>query len=36
MEEIMSSTAGVIIVLGSVAFGLVVIGIGTRLFGERS
>jgi hypothetical protein len=32
----MSSTASLITVLASVAFGLIVIGIGSRLFGERS
>ena len=32
----MSSTASLITVLASTAFGLIVIGIGTRLFGERS
>jgi hypothetical protein len=31
----MSSTASLITVLASVAFGLIVIGVGTRLFGER-
>jgi hypothetical protein len=32
----MSSTASLITVLASVAFGLIVIGIGIRLFGDRS
>ena len=36
MEEVMSSTASLITVLASVAFGLIVIGIGARIFGERS
>jgi hypothetical protein len=31
----MSSTASLITVLASVAFVLIVIGVGTRLFGER-
>jgi hypothetical protein len=32
----MGSTASIITVLASVAFGLLVIGIGTRLFGSRT
>jgi hypothetical protein len=32
----MSSTASLITVLASVAFGLLVIGIGTYLFGNRT
>jgi hypothetical protein len=36
MEETMSSTASLITVLASVAFGLIVIGVGHRLFGERT
>jgi hypothetical protein len=36
MEETMSSTASLVTVLASVAFGLIVIGIGMQLFGERT
>jgi len=36
MEETMSSAASLITLLASVAFGLIVIGIGVRLFGARS
>ena len=32
----MSATASIITVLASVAFGLIVIGIGTRLFGSKA
>ena len=35
-EATMSSTASLITVLASVAFGLLVIGIGTYLFGNRT
>jgi hypothetical protein len=32
----MSATNSMIVLLGSVAFGLVVIAVGVRLFGERT